>query len=358
MIIQKSVPFPRMARFYHDNVCDMPSDLAGLGPEDDQQAFAEGLAHYQALLKAMYSDVVSFEKGNDEASYALLVNTVRLLFGCFTVGTLRQAEDKDQLLINKAALQRIYKNGMLSEILEIWRRLGLATVYLRDQSPNSTLSRATHLLMTDEYNTHLVAALKRLADMANDAFRNVEERIYDSVCVFLKGDYESAAGQKPIARSSLDPLRPDIVRTVGRYSDQWAQLVEAMTTRAGWLCSGFMHYGYSPSWSVSLAEKGQRPTAIFTLASEVVFIEFTLPLSVAELIIRRRGEYAPSIREAIEDFKCGKCPKECKGKNLTKVDGVWLCKGRAEARRIYRVLSEPEEFASILSMVDTICSGA
>ncbi len=336
----------------------MLSDLSGLGLEDDQRTFGEGLAHYQALLKAMYADVASFDKGNDEASYALLVNTGKLLFACFTVGTLTQAEDKDQLLINKAALLKIYKNGMLSEILEIWRRLGLVTVYLRDQSPSSTPSRATDLLMTSERSPHLVPALKRLADLANEAYTGVEDRISDAVCVFLKGDYKSAAGHSPIARGTLDPLRPDIVRTVGCYADQWSQLVAAMTKRAGWLCSGFMHYGYSPSWSVSFAEKGQRPTAIFTLASEVVFIEFTLPVATAEAIIRRRSSYAPSIRQAIEDFRCNKCPKECKGKNLTRANGVWLCKGRAEARRIYRVLSEPEGFDSILAMVDTICSGA
>jgi hypothetical protein len=358
VIILKNIPFARMARFYYDNVCDTPRDRAMSGLDEDQHAFAEGLEDYRALLRALYSDVGSLDRGSDEASYALLVNTVRLLYGCFTVGTVRRPDGRDELLVSKAALQKVYKNGMVSEILEIWRRYGVATAYLRDQSPSNTLSRATDLLITSERTPHLVAACERLADLANRAHHGVDERIYDAVCIFLKGDYESAAGLVPIARSTLDPLRPDILRTVGRYGDRWVQLVEAMGKRAGWLCSGFMHYGFSPSWGVSFAEKGQRPTAIFTLGSEVVFIEFTLPLAAAETLIRRRGEYAQSIREAIEDFRCNKCPKECRGKNLSKVDGVWLCRGRAEARRIYRVLSEPEEFASILAMVDTICSGA
>ena len=354
MIIQKHVSFARMARFYHDNVCDMPQAREGLGSAGDHQAFASGLAHYQSLLKTLYSDLSSFDKGNDEASYFLLVNTVRMLFGCFTVGTLRQTDGRDELLVGKAALQKVYKNGMVSEILEIWRRYGLVASYLRDQSPAGTLSRATDLLITDERNPHLVFTLKRLADLANATYRDVEERIYDAVCVFLKGDFESAAGLAPIARTSLDPMRPDILRTVGRYRDRWAQLVDAMAVRAGWSCSGFMHYGFSPSWSVSFFEPGRRPPAIFTLGSEVVFIEFTLPLAAAEAIIRRRGEYAPSIRQAIEEFSCIKCPKECRGKNLVKIDGVFLCEGRAEARRIYRTLSEPAEFDSILSMIDII----
>ena len=358
MIIPKNVSFARMARFYHDNVWDMPRRLGSLGPQEDQQAFVEALADYQDLLKAMYSDVALFERGSCEASYALLVNTVRMLFGAFTVGVVTNLDGRDALLLEKAALQQVYRNGMVSEILEIWRRFGLATAYLRNQSPVNTLSRATDFLITSERSPHLVPMLKRLADMANAVYRDVDERIYDPVGVFIKGDYESAAGLVPLVRNSLDPLRPDILRTVGTYSDRWMQLVQAMTTRAGWSCSGFMHYGFSPCWSVSFSKPGQRPPAIFTLASELIFIEFTLPLSAAETIIHHRGGYAPAIREAIESFRCNKCPKKCRGKNLTKIDGVFLCSGRAEARRIYRVLSEPAEFDSILSIVDTVCSAS
>jgi len=40
---------------------------------------------------------------------------------------------------------------------------------------------------------------------------------------------------------------------------------------------------------------------------------------------------------------------------MTKVDGTWLCKGRAEARRIYATLSPPQDFKSIHAMLDIIC---
>ena len=40
---------------------------------------------------------------------------------------------------------------------------------------------------------------------------------------------------------------------------------------------------------------------------------------------------------------------------MTKVDGVSLCTGRAEARRVYLTLS-PEDFDSIHSMLDVIYS--
>ena len=69
-----------------------------------------------------------------------------------------------------------------------------------------------------------------------------------------------------------------------------------------------------------------------------------------------REETTPTtIREKIEGLHCVQCPKQCKGGNLTKIDGVWLCSGRAEARRIYTTLSTPEDFASVHAMLDLIC---
>jgi hypothetical protein len=105
---------------------------------------------------------------------------------------------------------------------------------------------------------------------------------------------------------------------------------------------------------VSFSVKGKRPLAIFTLGSDIVFIEFTLPVDAAAAIIRQRSSYADSIRERIEGFHCVKCPKACKGSNLIDVDGVSLCTGFAYARRIYSYLRAPEDFASIQAMLDMI----
>ena len=90
-----------------------------------------------------------------------------------------------------------------------------------------------------------------------------------------------------------------------------------------------------PSWSISFAAPRKRPLVIFTLGSSIVFVEFTLPVASAEAIIRARNGYSAAIRERIEAFHCVQCPKKCKGSNMIKIDGVSLCTGRAEARRIY-----------------------
>lgn len=355
MIILRDVPFRKMARFLYDNVCEMPRDLApGLGSEDDRKDVTAGLEDYLALLKEIYSETESFETDDSKTSYASLLNTIKFLFGCFTVGTVRCVDDRREIVVRESDLKKAYKSGNVSGRIELLRRFGLATMTVRDQGACSTFSRATELIMRSERNPHLIPALKHFVDLTHSAYQDAKDCVYNEMGAFIKGDYEAAALQKPPSRSSLDPMRTDILKTVGCYRDNWAQLVDVMVSRAGWLCSGFLHYGHSPAWGVSFSRKGKRPTAIFTLGSETVFIEFTLPVAAAEGIIQNRSNYALPVRDAIESFKCVKCPKQCRGKNLSMVDGVALCKGRAEARRIYMVLSEPVEFSSICSMVETV----
>jgi len=160
----------------------------------------------------------------------------------------------------------------------------------------------------------------------------------------------------PTPRDSMDPLQGAILDTINAYRQSWTDLVNRFREECGLQCSGFWTYGGTPAWGVSFFAKGKRPLAIFTLGSDIVFIEFTLPLSAAEAIIRARESYTDDIRERIEDLHCVKCPKACKGGNLVDVDGVSLCTGRTEARRIYTYLRLPEDFASIRSMLDITCS--
>ena len=225
---------------------------------------------------------------------------------------------------------------------------GFSIEYLSTQGECESLSKASQLSMSYDHHPTLVPAVKYFTESI--------ESIQGSMIKCLYGKLAMAGIlRKPILRDALDPLRNDILDTVDEYRHDWMVLVDLFSNKCGLECSGFWHYGFSPSWGVSFFAKGKKPLAIFTLGSNIVFVEFTLPLSSAERIIRERRSYSDSIREKIESFHCGLCPKKCKGINITKIDGVWLCKGRAEARRIYTTLSSPKDFESIHAMIDITC---
>jgi hypothetical protein len=286
------------------------------------------------------------------------MNAVNFLFGCFVVGKVERIDGRTELLVDKQELAKTYRGGNTTGNLETLGHFGLQSKFFLSSVPCETLRAATGFALVSPNSAFLLPATKRFAERIEAAFLGVKDRIYGALATFFKGDYATAIGLTPISRSTLDPMRPDILRTVGRFQPNWTRLVDMMTNRAGWSPSGFLHYGYSPAWGVSFARERQRPTAIFTIGSEALFIEFTLPLAAAERIILKRSTYAQSIRQRIESLKCVQCPKKCRGENLTNIDGVRVCTGRAEARRIYMYLSDPDEFASIESMIGTICGTA
>ena len=92
------------------------------------------------------------------------------------------------------------------------------------------------------------------------------------------------------------------------------------------------------------------------MAYEKPFVELTLPLDAAESFIKQRTMYSRPIQEGLESFGCVHCPKKCTGKNLLKIDGITMCKGRAEGRRIYTMISTDEDFKSIEAIAEVAFS--
>jgi hypothetical protein len=276
------------------------------------------------------------------------------LHACFVVGRERVENGQPCLRVDKPALQKRYKKGAIAKKIGHLGRHGATTrTLLADGTECASLSKAAQLSLSYDGSPAFVPAVKAFVDAIASIEGPARNWVYNELGMYLKADFASAFMRQPPQRDELDPLRTDIVDTAGDYRSHWKRLVERLLGPCALDCSGFLHYHAAPSWSISFAEPRQRPLIIFTLGSSIVFIEFTLPVASAEAIIRARHVYSPAIRERIEGFHCVKCPKKCKGSNMTKIDGVSLCTGRAEARRIYLTLSL-EDFASVHAMLDRI----
>jgi hypothetical protein len=348
MILLTDVPLEKKLRYMVDNLypyAESPELAAVLGrlPGDA----AGGLRAHHDLLRRLYSDVEPVKDFPD------LVATLSFLYAVSAFGTLR-ANGHPELVIGKARLKTAYRKSDLSRRKAHLERHGFAIRYLTAGNEVASLATASDIGLTYAGHPDLLPALHAFAASTESIEGELRDCAYNKIGIFMKADYEAGFLRRPVRREALVPTRPDILTMMGAYRQTWLDLVAALTGQGGLACSGFFHYGESPSWSLSFAAKGKRPLAIFALGSEVVAVEFTLPVEHAEALIRARHTYAPAIREAIEGFRCGDCPKACEGANLVRIDGVWLCKGRAEARRIYRYLVTDEDFASIRAMLDII----
>ena len=356
MILPKDVPFEKRARFMLDSLSAYP-DTAEFADELGKHAIDidGGLkAHYE-LMKGMYADAGWVEGKDDDARYGELLSTMAFLYAVFAFGELVREHGQYSVVIDKAILKQQYRKGGFSRRKQHVERHGFSLTYLAGQNESMSLSRASHLSMAYDHHPTLVPAAKHFAESIEAIAEGPTKLIYNKLGMFLKGDFGAAILQEPIPRDGLDPLGEDVLRPLGEYRQQWVNLVSGFRDQCGMGCSGFWTYGGTSLWGISFAAKRKRPLAIFTLGSDSVFIEFTLPVGDAEAIIRDRHNYSDTIRERIESLHCVRCPKECKGSNMTKVDGVSLCTGRAEARRIYTTLSSCKDFESIHSMIDIVC---
>ena len=366
MIILRDVPLEKRAEFMVKSVRAYPDSREfDQAVRDYAQAsgtdIASGLRAFLDLLRQVYADVAGVEGKDDQDKYQELLASMEFLYAVFVHGDLERGlerglvcdHDRYSAVIDKATLKQQYKKGGFDQRQRHLARHGLSLRYLSGPSECKSVSRASHLALAYDGHPGLVPAVHYFATNIASVPQTKLDQL-TNMGIFLKGEYETAILHKPIPRDAFDPLRSDLLDTIDAYREEWLSLVDRFLHQCGLGCSGEWAYSL-PVWGVSFAAKSKRPLAIFTLGPDIVFIEFTLPPTAAEAIIRERRTYSAAIRERIESFRCGKCPKDCKGSNLTKVDGVWLCTGRAEARRIYTTLSSPKDFQSIHSMIDKIC---
>jgi len=364
VIILRDVPFDRRAKFMHDSMAILPgadsltAALEPAGGAGDVAGLVGGLEAAHALWKRIYADPAGVEGKDDLDRQSNLVASMMLLHAVFSHGSLTASNGAPQVEVEKDLLKTVYKKGAFRRRKRHLARHGLELDYLLDGSQYRSLSKATHVAIRFPLDDGLVPALKRFADAAADLSPPPTQKAPVPLIAFMRANFGAAFLGAPTPRHHLDPLDPAILNTVGVYRGPWTDLARRLRDGCELGVTGFWTYGASGAWGVSFAAGRKRPMAMFTLASDIVFIEFTLPVDHAEPIILARRGYSHAIRERIEQFHCVKCPKACKGANLLDIDGVKLCTGRAEARRIYAPLETPEDFGSIHAMLDIIFVGA
>jgi hypothetical protein len=358
MILQTNVSFEERTSFMLHSMCPYPKSPEFAAALREHAGFdaAAGLKAYHDLQKRIYTDVDLIEGADDGARHQDLIAMMAYLYAFAAFGTLACEGDGCRLSIDKTTLKREYKRGGFATRQHHLGHHGFSFASLTPDGKPTSLSKAAQVTMVYDRDPDLLQALKLFAGGAASFPEGPGTPMYNRFSIFLKADFEAALLRKPIPREALDPLRSDLVDAIAAYRCQWIDLVDHLHNGCGLGVSGFWSYGgaAAPAWSVSFAERSKRPLAIFTLGPDIVFIEFTLPMNAAERIILARQGFSASIKERIEAFRCVKCSKQCKGQNLTRIDGVWLCSGRAEARRIYAPLTAPDDFASIHAMLDII----
>ena len=365
MILLRDVPIYSQLCFLNANVRKMPDvrELCDMALPD-VELYAGGFGTFHSFLLRLYGQAEYLDGNDDAEKYAGLIHGLSLLYTAFSFGALKGGSGEYSIELDKGTLLQNYRHGRITRRTQLLEKHGFDISWISATGDQSSQAKANTLRVGFPEDSDLIPAVKcfvsaiEAIDNGVDGDPKKPHNVFsfDSICnkhgVFLKGDFQTAFTGTGLRRDELNPREEDIVASAGKYGDAWLELVDILMDRHKLGCSGFFHYFSCPSWSISFADDGKRPFLIVTLGFERVFIELTLQLQTAEKVIRKRGQYSEKIRGRIESFRCVQCPKKCMGKNLRRVDGVSLCSGRAEARRIYSMISSAEDFDSVESITE------
>jgi len=321
-----------------------------------------GLLAYRALLKAMYSDAQHLKGRDDDAKIKALQDAVILLYTCAAFGNLKTREDCSTIAIEKQSLLSRYKRGGLPQKIRLMGAHGFAAGWTDAEGESVPQSKADAFSIAFPCDKSLIPAMKHFADRIEalePTGSGKQGRHYtgfsgDSVTgkvdLFGMADFAVAFGDASLAPYSVDPLREEVLAMAGTRKSAWEHLTRKLLDEYGLRCFGRTYL--IGQWTISFHEKGKGPFLICGIRYDDVGVQLTVPVHAADAIIEHRRQYSPRIRKGLEGFGCVGCPKECKGKNLVKIEGLTMCTGRAEGRRIYLGAIDEDDFRSIEIMAE------
>ncbi len=329
MLFQTS-PFEERAAFLRRNVCDFPA-----GPTRDKiesaggEEIFEGLQYIRQLLLDIYADTAAYRAEDDLESYHRLTQTILLLYAAGIYGELTREGEVSFLRFPKPLIRKHFKKPAAFH-LDALQNYGFYFAYFKNGRPVQAYPSCDTVCMYNESCPSFFPALAYLACRI-PAMDSKKDFAMQSD-LFLRADFETILLGGGKRKEDIDPLRPEIIRTLGPKAEWWKELMHALADKQSLKASCKFWSYCAPNWTIHLTAKG-KTVCIFTLYIDSMFFEWSAPYEAMVQLAREKEQMPPAIRQCLENFGCIRCGR-CGGESITLVNGVSLCTREAWARRI------------------------
>jgi hypothetical protein len=347
MLFQTS-PFETRAAFLYRNVCDFPAELTADKVEGpDKEETLEGLKAVRQLLLDICADTAVYRTEDDLESYHRLTQTILFLYTSGVCGEPMREGEVSFLRLNKTLIRKFFKKPAAFH-LEALQNYGFYFEYEKNGRTAESYSACDAVCMYNESCPSFFQALHYLAcripvmDSKKDYAMQTD--------LFMKADFRTiwlGAGKR---KEDIDPLQPDILRSLGPRANLWKELVSDLITEQR-LKSGCKFWSYcSPHWIIHIMRKN-KPVCIFTIHTDMLFFEMAASFEQLEALAKEKESLVPSIRKNMEQFGCIKCGR-CGGESISLVNGISLCKQEPWARRFNFEITAAIEAKAITGIVN------
>ena len=345
MLFQSS-PFETRAAFLYRNVCDFPAELTLDRIESaDKEEILEGFKYIRQLLLDIYADTGAYRVTDDLESYHRMTQTVLFLYTAGSYGELMREGEVSFLCLDKSLIRKFFKKPAAFH-LEVLQNYGFYFEYEKDGHSAGTYQSCDTVLIYNESCPSFFPALKYyicripIMDSKKDYALQTD--------LFMRADFETALLGGGKRKEDIDPLRPDILRSLGPLVDLWKGLLYDLMAGQGLKTSCKFWFYCTPHWIIHLMRKG-KPVSIFTIHTDCLFFEMAAPFEQLSEMAVAKDQLAPILQKNMEQFGCIKCG-QCGGESITLVNGISLCTRGPWARRFTFEITDATEAKAVAGL--------
>ncbi len=349
MLFQSS-PFEVRAAFLYRNVCDFQAELTADRIEgSDRDDILEGLKYLRQLLLDIYADTATYRVEDDLESYHRLTQTVLFLYTIGAYGEIVREGEVSFLRMDKSLIRKFFKRPAAFH-LEALQNYGFYFEYEKNGRTAETFSSCDALSIYNESCPSFFQALKHF--ICRIPVMDSKKDYAMQTDLIMRADFETVLLRGGKRKEDINPLRPDILRSLGPQADLWKELVSNLIIGQGLKASCKFWSYCTPHWIVHLMRKG-KPVCIFTIHTDVLFFELAAPFEKLEAMAKDKEQLVPSIRKNMEQFGCIRCGR-CGGESISLVNGISLCIREPWARRFTFEITNTMETKVIAVMISQI----
>ncbi len=362
----------RQADFWYRNVCDVSAAAKEFIKKSvvDSEELLDGLAEYAELLRNIYKNYTAFEVSKVESqmtkigiladdldNYHNLTNTGACLFGLAKSGELRREEVVSYLRINKALFRTYFKKPP-AFYFDLLQQYGFYYMFYKNEKQVKTVgsSDTIDLYYEGRGSGSVLYAMKYLSDYV--AEKDSKDVILPTLTAFLFADCDSLLLDINTNNKPMYTLPQTVLNCVGNKRELLSELVSRYCGESKLNIHLVINTYVFPNWTIKF--KLQKKT-ISTFHAEADNICIHLPVSydVGKLVIDKKDELSPNIRDCLNHFGCAGCGK-CQGqRNMDNYKGYHLCSlpfsnFTTEYARLIRTDVSSEDLNSICSIMDAL----
>lgn len=345
-MLNHQMDFKKRSVLLYRNVCDFPEKIAF--PAYDEE-LVEGLSSFRNLLLAIYQDSSAYMAEDDLKSFHNITYTSMFFLKALASSAELSCEGNEYYLgISKADFKKAYKKPSVLPFSAL-ENYGIYFEFFKKEKKVEDYGKCDYFRIHFENDKALALALKYLGEHVPET--NSLKDYASATELFGKADFDTIILGSSPKRVDIDPLRPDILRTVGKMMSIWKKAVEYLKDQPDILFSCNYFAYVCPQWIIHVNKKNKK-VGTFNLSYDL--IRFTMGLSYEQLnfLATNKDNLGKKVQKSLENLHCIRCGRCTPAGGAIEVSSnISICPKESFERELVINIDDFEDVMEIIPLI-------